>query len=212
MAKTFLVVAGNMGVGKTELVTRLSHKFGWRPFYEPEKENPFLADFYGNMRRWAFPSQAFYLIRRFELHRQIANFPGEAIQDRCIYEDAEIFAFNLRKVMEEREYWLYQTLYEALVSELPVPDLVLYLSGSVETLAQRIKGRGREFESEIRHEYLEQLNQLYEKWTENFTRCPMLIVATDDLNFVNNQDHLDFITEKVTDSLRKLPKQQAAGG
>ncbi len=212
MAKTFLVVAGNMGVGKTELVTRLSQKLNWRPFYEPEKENPFLADFYKDMKRWAFPSQAFYLIRRFELHREIANFSGKAIQDRSIYEDAEIFAFNLRRVMEEQEYQLYQMLYETLVSELPSPDLVLYLSGSVETLIQRIKGRGRKFEDGISHEYLEQLNQLYEKWAENFTQCPMLIVATDDFDFVNNQDHLDSIAEKVIGSLQKLSVHQAAGG
>lgn len=204
MAKVVLVVAGNMGVGKTALVKRLSDKFDWHPFYEPEKENPFLADFYKDMGRWAFPSQVFFLTRRFKLHQQIANFPGKVIQDRCIYEDAEIFAFNLREVMEEREYWLYQMLYETIVSELPAPDLVLYLSGSVKTLAQRIKKRGRGFENGIRHEYLEQLNQLYEKWAENFTRCPMLVIATDDFDFVNNQDHLDLIAEKVIDSLRKL--------
>lgn len=212
MAKTFLVVAGNMGVGKTELVTRLSQKFNWHPFYEPEKENPFLADFYKDMKRWAFPSQVFFLTRRFNLHRQIANFSGEAIQDRSIYEDVEIFAFNLRKVMEKQEYQLYQMLYETLISKLPAPDLVLYLSGSVKTLVQRIKERGRKFEDGIRYEYLEQLNQLYEKWAGNFTQCPMLVVTTDDLDFVNNQDHLDFITKKVIDSLQKLSVHQAAGG
>jgi len=203
MKKIFLVVGGNIGVGKTELVSRLSEKLGWQPFYEPDpNENPYLADFYKDMGRWAFLSQAFFLLRRFELHRQIVEFSGHTIQDRCIYEDAEIFAANLEKVMEEREYKLYQMLYKTLVSILPPPDLILYLQASLETLIRQIKSRGREYEKRISREYLEQLNHRYDEWACTFSQCPILTIQRDELDFINNPAHLEFIIAKILESLK----------
>jgi len=207
MAEPHVVVAGNIGVGKTTLTELLGEVFGWRPFYEPDpNENPYLADFYKDMEGWAFKSQIFFLVRGLELHKQIAKLSEGAIQDRCTYEHGEIFAWNLKEVMGELDYQLYKTLYETLVSELPTPDLVIYLQASVETLIQHIERRiecgNRKYEDGIPREYLEKLNLLYDDWAKRFDRCPVLTIPTDGLDFVGKPDHLDPIAERVTDSLQ----------
>lgn len=203
MAKPYVVVAGNIGVGKTTLAELLGERFGWRPFYEPNpNKNPYLANFYKDMKSWAFRSQIFFLVRGLELHKQIAKLSEGAIQDRCTYEHGEIFAWNLKEVMGELDYQLYKTLYETLVSELPVPDLVIYLQASVKTLIHRIEHRGRGYEDGIPDEYLEKLNRLYEDWAKKFDRCSILTIPTDGLDFVGNPDHLNLIAESVTDSLQ----------
>ena len=201
--KRFVAVAGNIGVGKSTLVTLLSERLGWQPFYEPVTENPYLADFYHDMRSWAFHSQIFFLTRRLRSHRQLLDHPTSAIQDRSVYEDAEVFAHNLYNQghIDERDYEAYQDLYQVLTDFLPPPDLVIYLRASVTTLMDRITLRGRDYERQIDHQYLGQLNLLYEEWIANFQLCPVLTVPADDLDYVAHLGHLDLIVEKVQEKL-----------
>jgi len=204
MHEKFIAIAGNIAVGKSTLTAMLSEAQGWKPFYEAVDENPYLADFYADMPRWSFHSQVFFLSRKVQLHHKILNYPGTVVHDRSIYEDAEIFARNLylRGFMEERDYWTYRELYEALTSFLSPPDLVVYLRASVPTLLQRIALRGRDFERSITPEYLGQLNMLYEEWIENFTLCPVLTVPADDLDFVKYNSHMEIIAAKIWDKLQ----------
>jgi len=199
----FVAVAGNIGVGKSTLVKLLAEKMGWTPFYEPQSQNPYLADFYRDMQEWSFQSQIFFLSRRLRAHRDISNHPGPAVQDRSVYEDAEIFAQNLflERNMSDRDYQTYRDLYEVLTRFLPPPDLVVYLRASVSTLVERISMRGRDYETGIQPEYLSRLNDLYEEWTEGFSLCPVLTVPADDLNYVLNDAHLDLIISKIESKL-----------
>lgn len=201
--KKFVAVAGNIGVGKSSLVELLSVRLGWEPFYEPVGENPYLADFYTDMRAWSFQSQIFFLSRRLRAHRQLLDHPTSAIQDRSVYEDAEIFAHNLyiQKHMAERDYNTYCELYQVLSQFLPPPDLVVYLRATVDTLVQRIANRGRDYEQQIEREYLTHLNSLYESWIETFTLCPVLTVPADNLNYVAYDSHLDLIVSKIQEKL-----------
>jgi deoxyadenosine/deoxycytidine kinase len=203
MMKKFVAVAGNIGVGKSTLVEMLSERLGWQPFYEPVGENPYLADFYGNMRAWSFHSQIFFLSRRLRSHRKLLDHPTSAIQDRSVYEDAEIFAHNLHLQghMSDRDYMTYRDLYQVLTQFLPPPDLVVYLRASVETLQHRISQRGRDYEQKIEPDYLTRLNDLYESWIEHFTLCPSLTVPADDLDYVAHNSHLDLIVSKIHDKL-----------
>lgn len=201
--KKFIAVAGNIGVGKSTLVTLLCQRMGWQPFYEPVNENPYLADFYTNMQAWGFHSQVFFLTHRLRLHQDVVRYPDSVIQDRSIYEDAEIFAHNLHLQghISPRDYNTYHTLYQALVDFLPPPDLVIYLRASVPTLLQRIAQRDRTYERAMNPEYLEQLNQLYEAWINSFTLCPVLAVPSDDLDYVAHTPHLELIVRKVQEKL-----------
>jgi deoxyadenosine/deoxycytidine kinase len=167
-------------------------------------ENPYLADFYGDMRAWSFHSQIFFLSRRLRHHRQLLDRPNSVVQDRSVYEDAEVFACNLyvQGDMDERDYQSYRDLYEVLTSFLPPPDLVVYLRASVTTVVQRIEQRGRDYEKGISTEYLERLNALYERWIDDFQLCPVLTVPADELDFVANDDHLTLITEKILERLQ----------
>ncbi len=202
--KKFIAVAGNIGVGKSTLVTLLSERLGWQPFYEAVAENPYLADFYGNMHLWGFHSQIFFLSNRLRSHRQLLDHPTSVVQDRSVYEDAEIFARNLydQGFLGERDYATYRQLYEVLTEFLPPPDLVIYLRASVGTLQRRISRRGREYERQITADYLAQLNRLYDDWIRRFGLCPVLTVPADDLDYVANAGHLDLITQKVLDKLQ----------
>jgi deoxyadenosine/deoxycytidine kinase len=201
--KRFIAVAGNIGVGKSTLVSLLSDRLGWKPFYEPVEENPYLADFYQDMRSWAFHSQIYFLTRRLRIHRQLIDYDQSAIQDRSVYEDAEVFAHNLylQGQLDERDYQSYRELYHVLSEFLPAPDLVLYLRASVTTLLSRIQTRGRGYERQIPADYLGQLNQLYESWISHFTLCPVLSVPADDLNYVAIPAHLELIIRKVEEKL-----------
>lgn len=203
MKKHFIAVAGNIGVGKSTLVELLSHQLGWEPFYEPAGENPYLEDFYRDMRAWAFPSQIFFLSRRLQAHRRLLDHPTSAIQDRSVYEDAEVFAQNLylQRHMSERDYKTYRDLYNVLSNFLPPPDLVIFLRASVPTLQGRIAQRGRDYEQQIEEGYLERLNALYEAWITNFTLCPVLTVPADDLDYVAHDAHLRLIVSKINDKL-----------
>ncbi len=203
MIKKFIAVAGNIGVGKSSLVTRLSERLAYQPFYEPVAENPYLADFYRDMGAWAFHSQVFFLANRLRSHRQLLDHPASVVQDRSVYEDAEIFARNLSEqgYIAERDYRSYRALYESILPFLPPPDLVIYLRASVPTLLARIRRRGREFERQISVDYLDPLNRLYEDWIQRFSLCPVLSVPADQLDFVAHSSHLDLIVTKVQEKL-----------
>ena len=201
--KKFVAVAGNIGVGKSTLVDLLCRKLEWHPFYEPEADNPYLPDFYQDMKTWAFHSQIFFLTHRLRIHRRLIDHPNSVIQDRSVYEDAEIFAHNLyrQEQISERDYETYRELYSVLSEFLPPPDLVVYLRASVETLQRRIHRRGRDYERQISPDYLAQLNELYEAWIDNFSLCPVLTVPADDLDYVQHPGHLDLVVRKVQEKL-----------
>jgi deoxyadenosine/deoxycytidine kinase len=201
--KKFIVVAGNIGVGKTSLVDLLSKKIDWQPFYEPVAQNPYISDFYNDMQTWAFHSQIYFLGHRLKIHRQLSQISGSVIQDRSVYEDAEIFARNLYEQgnFTERDFQTYCDLYHTLLEFLPAPDLVIYLRASVPILQSRIQMRQRDYEKGIPTDYLERLNSLYERWINDFTLCPVLTVPADNLDFVMRQEHLELIASKVLDKL-----------
>lgn len=201
--KKFVAVAGNIGVGKSTLVGMLCEHLKWEPFYEPVADNPYLADFYRDMDAWSFHSQVFFLTRRLRSHHELSLHPTSVIQDRSVYEDAEIFAQNLflQGHIQRRDYDTYRELYETAVQFLPPPDLVIYLRASVPTLMNRISNRGRDYERTITPEYLQGLNDLYETWIENFVLCPVLTVPADDLDYVAHSGHLKLIVAKVEEKL-----------
>jgi deoxyadenosine/deoxycytidine kinase len=197
--KNYLVLAGNIGAGKSTLVSLLSERLGFQPFYEPVAENPYLEDFYRDMERWAFHSQVFFLTHRMGTHRELSRDPRSVVQDRSMYEDAEVFARNLYEQghMRERDWNTYCELYQTASQILPPPDLVVYISASVETLKARIAGRGRPFEKAIQDEYLEGLNRLYDSWIESFSLAPVLVVPGDKIDFVAKSRDLDAVIEAV---------------
>ncbi len=201
--KKFVAVAGNIGVGKSTLVEMVCQRLRWKPFFEPVTDNPYLPDFYNDMQTWAFHSQIFFLTNRLRAHRNLLDHPTSVIQDRSVYEDAEVFACNLyrQKQMSARDYNTYRELYRVLSEFLPPPDLVVYLRASVPTLQRRIRHRGRNYERQIESSYLDQLNNLYETWIENFSLCPVLTIPADNLDFVENRSHLDLIVQKVQEKL-----------
>jgi deoxyadenosine/deoxycytidine kinase len=203
MPKRFIAIAGNIGVGKSTLTRLVSQRLSWEPFYEAVSENPYLADFYQDMGRHAFHSQIFFLSRRLRHHRRLLDFPGSVVQDRSVYEDAEIFAraLYIQGHIAQRDYATYRELYEVLVEFLPPPDLVVYLRASVPTLVKRIQQRGRAFEQNMDPVYLAQLNELYESWLENFAQCPVLTIPSDDLDFVRSETHLQHIIGKIVEKL-----------
>ena len=201
--KKFVAVAGNIGVGKSTLVGMLCERLGWQPFYEPVGDNPYLADFYADMAKWSFHSQVFFLTRRLRSHYELAQHPTSVVQDRSVYEDAEIFAENLFRqgFIQARDYQTYRELYETAVQFLPPPDLMIYLRASVPTLLNRIARRGRDYERTIAPEYLQSLNDLYETWISNFVLCPVLTIPADDLDYVAHSGHLKLIAAKVEEKL-----------
>ncbi len=209
--KYSLAIAGNIGVGKSSLTRLLAEALGWTPFYEAVDDNPYLADFYADMRRWSFHSQIFFLSRRLSYLRRVINHPSSVIQDRTIYEDAEIFARNLyqRGNMSERDYRVYRELYEEFIQFLPPPDLIIYLKASVPTLLERICRRGRDFEQDVSPLYLQQLNELYEAWFEDFTLCPVLTIPADNYDFVRFNGDFVAIKDKI---LHRLADSQMRVG
>ncbi|MCU0520476.1 MAG: deoxynucleoside kinase [Anaerolineae bacterium] len=203
MTKYFIAVAGNIGVGKSTLTSLLSQRLRWEPFLEGVSDNPYLADFYADMEKWSFHSQVFFMARRLLHHRQLLDRPNSVIQDRTVYEDAEIFARNLHMQgwMSERDYATYAELYRAVISILPPPNLVIYLRASVSVLQERIRQRGRTYERQMSDAYLVQLNRLYEDWFEHFSLCPVLTVPADRLDFVANPEHLALVADRILERL-----------
>lgn len=203
MVKNLVLVAGNIGAGKTSLSERLGQRLGWHVAYESVDDNPYLADFYANMRAWSFHLQVFFLGHRAEQHCQMAAFPISAIIDRSIYEDAHIFARALYEMgnMSERDYRAYRRLYELVIASLPKPDLLIYIQASVPTLLKHIRHRGRSIEQSISADYLTLLDRFYREWMAAFDLCPVLTVPGDDLNFVRYPRHLEIVAERVLDKL-----------
>lgn len=200
--RKFIAIAGNIGAGKTELTQFLTRKYGLTPFYEPNDENPYLEDFYKDMKTWAFRSQLFFLSRKFQLHREMdKRVEGTLLQDRTLYEDAEIFAKNLYRTryIDKRDWQTYWSLYEGIAASLTPPDLMIYLKCPVRTLKERIRQRGRAMEQDIPTAYLKRLNDLYEEWFANWDRSPVLTLSTDKLDYI--QDLVDRV-----DLFRRIEK------
>lgn len=199
----FVVVAGNIGAGKSTLVQILSDRLGFTPFFEPVNDNPYLSDFYKDMQRWSFHSQLYFLTRRLRIHKQLLAAEGSVVQDRSVYEDAEIFARNLflQGDISTRDYAVYQDLYQILISLLPPPNLIVYLRASVPTLQGRISKRGRDYEASIPVDYLGRLNNLYEEWIDSFTQCPVLIVPSDSLNLVSSDENISQVVNAIQEKL-----------
>ncbi|HZU86775.1 MAG TPA: deoxynucleoside kinase [Anaerolineaceae bacterium] len=203
MAKRFILVAGNIGAGKSSLTERLGERLGWRTAYESVNDNPYLPDFYANMRQWSFHLQIYFLGSRARQHLEMANDPRSAIIDRSIYEDAFIFARALNQMgnLNERDYAAYKTVFDLLVSTLPAPALLIYLKAPAGVLMDRIHVRARGMETGISVEYLELLDSFYEEWIRNFDLCPVLTLRSDDLDFVHKPQHLDVVVERIQEKL-----------
>jgi deoxyadenosine/deoxycytidine kinase len=202
--KYFIAVAGNIGAGKSSLTKLLSAQFGWKPFFESVADNPYLGDFYADMKRWSFNLQVYFLSNRFQSHKAITEGPESVILDRVIYEDAEIFARNLYQIgkMDERDYTNYVELYKVMTEYLRPPDLLVYLRANVDTLVKQISLRGRDFEQSIPREYLEQLNGHYESWTQNYKLGPLLTIESDSLDFVNRKGDLERVVKMIEKRLK----------
>jgi deoxyadenosine/deoxycytidine kinase len=198
-----ITIAGNIGSGKSSLTALLHNRFGWQPFFESVDDNPYLEDFYGDMRRWSFHLQVYFLSQRFITHRDITASGNEVVQDRSIYEDAEIFAKNLHAIgrMDDRDYANYRALFAAMTSYLRTPDLMVYLRAGVDTLVAQIRRRGRPYEQNMERRYLEQLNALYEEWIEGYTLGPLLVIDTDTTDFVHDIAQQEELLRRIRDAV-----------
>lgn len=197
--RTFCAVAGNIGSGKSTLTGLLAERFAWRPYYEHVEGNPYLVDFYADMRHWAFHLQVYFLSKRFQHHQEILASPVSVIQDRTIYEDAEIFARNLHENghIDARDHENYRELFDTMIQFLDPPDLLIYLRTSIPVLVERIRSRGREYERAIPVEYLAQLDRHYEDWIARYDLSPVLVVETDACNLVAEEEELAAVAERI---------------
>ena len=189
--KRSIAIAGNMGSGKSTLVDFLSRTYGIAPFYEPNEDNPYLPDFYADMKRWAFHSQLYFLSNKFRLHQELDKTPGVVVLDRTIFEDAEIFATALHEMkrMDERDWQTYWEFYQSILNAIRPPDLMIYLRCSMRTLRKRIRLRGREIEKDVPLAYLKRLERLYEGWIDRYRSSEVLILDTDRLDYIHDLVH-----------------------
>jgi len=203
MTKKLIVVAGNIGAGKTSLTERIGARMGWLTGYESVSDNPYLPDFYADMKTWSFHLQVYFLGHRAKQYLDIANDSRSAILDRSIYEDAYIFARALHHMdnLSERDYMAYKRLFELVVTSLPAPNLLIYLRAPVDVLMQRIQKRARGMETGINADYLALLDTFYDDWLKSFDLCPVLTIRTDNLDFVNQNKALDTVTQHIMDKL-----------
>lgn len=201
--KRFILVAGNIGVGKTTLTRKLGERLNWQTGYESVEDNPYLSDFYGDMGKWGFHLQVFFLGHRAEQHLALATSDRSAISDRSIYEDAYIFARSLNHSgnLSQRDFESYLSVYRRVVASLPVPDLLLYLKAPVPILLQRIRTRGREMEEGIGADYLTMLDRFYDDWMAEFDLCPVLTVSSTDFDFVEKPEHVEIVVRYIEDKL-----------
>ncbi len=201
-----VAIAGNIGAGKTTLTKLLAKHYKWEPHYESVEENPYLDDFYGSMERWSFNLQIYFLNSRFRQILKIRQSGKNIIQDRTIYEDANIFAPNLHAMglMTNRDFSNYESLFELMERLVAPPDLLIYLRGSIPTLVGQIHKRGRDFENTISIDYLSRLNERYEAWISKYTKGKLLIIDVDNLNFVDNQEDLGFVIDKIDAQIHGL--------
>jgi deoxyadenosine/deoxycytidine kinase len=197
-SKRFIAVAGNMGAGKTELVQFLCRRYDLEPLYEPHADNPYLADFYADMKRWAFHSQLAFLAHKLKLHRRLEEAPGTVVQDRTIYEDAEVFARNLyrQRLISKRDFQTYEALYEAACQRLRPPDLMIFLRASPGTIRKRIALRGRPEEQAVPANYVRRLNKLYDEWIERYDLSEVITLDTGRLDYLTNLvDRIDLMRQ-----------------
>lgn len=202
-AHSFVVISGNIAVGKSTLTHRLCDSLGWQPFLEAFAKNPYLEDFYNDMDQWSFHSQIYFLAQRLKHHHAIVNHPGVVVQDRSVYEDAEIFARNLflQGNMSERDYATYRDLYDGIRYFLPPPDLVVFLHAPVGVLAERIAARGRDYERKIPIDYLQRINNLYDEWAAAWDICPMIRISSEEVDFVSSEAGLNAVVKQVQQAL-----------
>ncbi|HMN59043.1 MAG TPA: deoxynucleoside kinase [Anaerolinea sp.] len=203
MAKRLVLVAGNIGSGKTSLTERIGERLGWRTAYESVVDNPYLADFYQDMKKWSFHLQVFFLGHRAAQHLEMWDDPRSAIIDRSIYEDAFIFARALNHLgnLSEVDYHSYRKVFELVVRGLPPPSLLVYLKAPVSVLMKRIQRRARNMETGISQDYLALLDSFYEDWVRTFDLCPVLTLRSDSLDFVHQQPHLDLVVQRIQEKL-----------
>lgn len=203
MTKRLILLAGNIGSGKTSLTERIGARLGWYTAFESVADNPYLADFYADMHTWSFHLQVFFLGHRAQQHQELAEMPQSAICDRSIYEDAYIFARALHQLgnLSDRDYLAYRRVFDLIVAHLPAPDLLIYLKAPVSVLMERIRRRARNIETGISIEYLELLDSFYSDWMNTFDTCPVLTIKTDDLDFVHKSKHLDVVVQRIHDKL-----------
>ncbi len=201
-----IAVSGNIGSGKTTLTEKLAHHYKWTPQYESVDENPYLKDFYEDMKRWAFHLQVYFLNSRFNQVKQIRAAEGTIIQDRTIYEDAYIFAANLYEssMISERDYQNYLNLFESMINFVEPPDILIYLKADVPKLVAQIQKRGRDFENLIRLEYLQNLNTYYTNWIDSYDLGKLLIVDVNHMDFVENIQDFSTIVEKIDREIHGL--------
>ncbi len=202
----YVAVAGNIGAGKTTLCTMLGKYYGWDVYYESTDDNPYLNDFYYDMRRWAFNLQIYFLHSRYKQILDIIHGDRTVIQDRTIYEDAYIFAPNLyeKGLMSKRDFESYQALFHTMTSQVQPPDLLIYLRASIPTLVAHIQARGRDYEGNMSLDYLKGLNQRYENWIANYKEGPLLVLNADELDFENNPEDLGKVVEMVDREIHGL--------
>jgi len=203
MTKYMVVVAGNIGVGKTSLTERIGARLGWWTGYESVADNPYLADFYSDMRTWSFHLQIFFLGHRADQYLEAAQDQRSAILDRSIYEDFHIFARALHHMGDfaERDYLGYRRLFDLVVNSLPRPNLLIYLKAPPNVLMDRIRRRARNIETGISPEYLSLLDSFYDEWLGAFDMCPVLTIRTDDLDYVHRPKHLETVVERIQNKL-----------
>ena len=197
--KRSIAIAGNMGSGKSTLVEFLSRTYGVTPFYEPNDENPYLADFYKDMKSWAFQSQLYFLSSKFRLHQELDRQPGVVALDRTIFEDAEIFATALHQMrkISKRDWLTYQSFYGAILDAIRPPDLMIYLRCSMRTLRQRIRLRGRKMEQDVPLSYLKRLERLYDGWIDSYTMSEVLVLETDRMDYIHDLVHRLDVMERI---------------
>ena len=194
-----IAIAGNIGAGKTSLTQLLAKHYSWEAHFEDVIDNPYLDDFYNHMERWSFNLQIYFLKSRFQQFLNFKNGKKTIIQDRTIYEDAHIFAPNLKAMglMNQRDFINYQELFELMESLIKGPDLLIYLRSSIPNLVNKIHKRGREFENSISIDYLSRLNERYEAWISTYDKGKVIIIDVDDIDFVENQEDLNRIIFKI---------------
>ena len=203
MAKRLVLVAGNIGSGKTSLTERIGERLGWHTAFELVGDNPYLARFYEDMRAWSFHLQVFFLGHRAQQHMDMWNDPRSAIIDRSIYEDAYIFARALNHMgnLSETDYQSYRRVFDLVVRSLPAPSLLVYLKAPVPVLMERIHKRARNMETGISADYLDLLDSFYDEWLGSFDLCPVLTLRTDDLDFVHRARHLKLVVDRIQEKL-----------
>jgi len=203
MPKHLILVAGNIGSGKTSLTDRIGQRLGWRTAYESVADNPYLPNFYKDMKTWSFHLQVYFLGHRARQHLEMANDPRSSIIDRSIYEDAYIFCRALHSMgnLNELDFQTYMSVFNLLVPTLPPPSMLIYLRCPVEVLMARIQKRARDIETGISAEYLALLESYYDEWMQTFDACPVLTIRTDDLDFVHKKKHMDIVLERINDKL-----------